>query len=61
MFRWQNTKLERNPKWNDMGAGADVLQFGVYDDVAHFNIGSKTSVQILKELDMVPGLYFAEE
>jgi hypothetical protein len=40
--------------------GADVLQLGVYDAVAHFNIGSKTSVQILKELGMVPGLYFEE-
>ena len=38
--------------------GATVLQFGVYDAVAHFNIGSKAAVSIMDELGMVPRKYF---
>ena len=40
--------------------GATVLKFGVYDAVAHFNIGSKAAVSIMDELGMVPGKYFLE-
>jgi hypothetical protein len=47
---------KRLPK--NIFVGATVLQFGVYDAVAHFNIGSQASAKILKELDMVPGTYF---
>ena len=40
--------------------GADVLQLGVYDAVAHFSIGSLASVNILNKMAMVPGKYFEE-
>ena len=29
--------------------GGNVLQLGVYDAVAHFNMGSKASVDILQQ------------
>jgi hypothetical protein len=30
--------------------GADVLEFGAYDAVAHFNIGSKAATKMFNEL-----------
>jgi hypothetical protein len=38
--------------------GADVLEFGAYDVVAHFNIGSKAATKIFSELGLVPGQFF---
>ena len=38
--------------------GASVLSFGVYDAVAHFNIGTKAAENVLKELGMEPGRFF---
>ena len=38
--------------------GADVVKFGVYDAIAHFNMGSGTAVKIIKELGLDPGYYF---
>ena len=38
--------------------GADVLEFGAYDAVAHFNIGSKAARKIFNELGLVPGQFF---
>ena len=38
--------------------GFDVLQFGVYDAVAHFNIGAEAAVEIFKEVNLDPGEYF---
>jgi hypothetical protein len=38
--------------------GADVLDFGAYDAVAHFNIGSKAATKIFNELGLVPGQFF---
>lgn len=38
--------------------GADVLEFGAYDAVARFNIGSKAAIKIFKELGLVPGQFF---
>ena len=40
--------------------GGNVLQLGVYDAVAHFNMGSRASVDILQEDGLVPGYYFQE-
>ena len=38
--------------------GGDVLEFGVYDAVAHFNMGSKAAACIMQEMGMIPGHYF---
>ena len=40
--------------------GGNVLPLGVYDDVAHFNMGSRASVDILKQDGLVLGYYFEE-
>jgi hypothetical protein len=34
-----------------------TFKFGVYDAVAHFNIGTKASVLIFEQLGMLPGKY----
>jgi hypothetical protein len=34
-----------------------LLKFGVYDAVANFNIGIKSSILIYEKLNMVPGFY----
>lgn len=50
--------------WNKLPksvfVGADVLEFGVYDAVAHFNIGSKAAINICNELGLVSGQFFEE-
>ena len=38
----------------------NVLELGVYDAVAHFNMGSRAAVEILKQDGLVPGYYFEE-
>lgn len=40
--------------------GGDVLEFGVYDAVAHFNMGSRAAACIMQELDLEPGYFFEE-
>ena len=35
--------------------GANSFKLGVYDAVAHFNIGGKATVKVLEALDMKPG------
>jgi hypothetical protein len=40
--------------------GGDVLEFGVYDAVAHFNMGSRPATCIMQELDLEPGCFFEE-
>jgi hypothetical protein len=40
--------------------GAEVLNFGAYDAVAHSNIGNKAAVNILSQLGLVPGQYFEQ-
>ena len=40
--------------------GADVLNFGAYDAVAHFNIGNKAAENIISELGLTPGHFFTE-
>ena len=50
--------------WNKLPkvtfVGSDVLEFGVYDAVAHFNMGSGTAAKIMQELGLEPGYYFQE-
>lgn len=38
--------------------GANVLNFGTYDAVGHFNIGHKAAINIFNELGLVPGQFF---
>jgi len=40
--------------------GADVLELGIYDAVAHYNVGSNAAADILSELGLVPGHFFEE-
>jgi hypothetical protein len=40
--------------------GAEVLNLGAYDAVAHFNIGTKAAVNILSQLGLVPGQFFEQ-
>lgn len=39
--------------------GASTFQLGVYDAVAHFNIGNKATIKVLEALGMTPGTFFA--
>ena len=50
---------ERVPK--GVFVGAEVLQLGIYDALAHFNIGCQASVMILEKLGISPGLYCLNE
>lgn len=47
--------------WNripkNIFVGGNVLELGVYDAVAHFNIGAKAAVDILKEVNLEPGKF----
>jgi hypothetical protein len=56
MFGWENSKPKRIVERHDLEqaseekfVGGNVLQLGVYDAVAHFNMGSKASVDILQQ------------
>jgi hypothetical protein len=44
---------ERLPKQTFVGS--DVLQLGVHDTIAHFNIGCEASIQVLKNIGINPG------
>ena len=48
--------------WNripkNIFVGFDVLEFGVDDAVAHFNIGAEAAVNMFKEVNLDPGEYF---
>ena len=46
---------ERIPK--TVYVGYDQLQLGVYDAVAHFNIGRKASIEVYQALSINPGRY----
>lgn len=46
---------ERVPKGTFVGS--DVLQLGMYDAVANFNIGCKASIKTLDKLGISPGQY----
>ena len=37
--------------------GSDLLQLGVHDAVAHFNIGREASIQVLKNIGINPRKY----
>ena len=38
--------------------GANVLKLGIYDAVAHFNIGATAATEVLKEEGCTPGYFF---
>jgi hypothetical protein len=46
---------ERLPKQTFVGS--DVLQLGVHDAIAHFNIGCEASIQVLKNIGINPRKY----
>ena len=50
---------ERVPK--DVFIGSETLQLGVYDAVAHFNIGSQAAVNILHRLGLEPGEFCLQQ
>ena len=50
---------ERLPKQTFVGS--DVLQLGVHDAIAHFNIGCEASIQVLKNIGINPGKYCEAE
>ena len=52
---FNGTIWDRIPKTNYVSL--ENLSFGVYDAVANFNIGMKSSVLIYEKLNMVPGVY----
>lgn len=37
--------------------GLPILSFGIYDSVAHFNYGEKATLDVLEEMNVVPGMY----
>ena len=41
--------------------GSDIFQFGIYDEVANFNIGCQASVMILQKLGISPGYHCLTE
>ena len=41
--------------------GSDVLKLGVYDAVAHFNIGSQAALNVLELLEIDPGTFCLAE
>ena len=49
---------ERIPK--EVFVGADLLEFGVFEAVSHFNIGARTVLLLLKALKISPGKYTEE-
>ena len=66
--KWENPKPERIPKLHDMEyrlpkstfVGETVLELGIYDAVAHFNMGSGFAKNILLEDGLDPGSYFEQ-
>ena len=49
---------ERIPK--DVFVGADLLEFGLFDAINHFNIGARAVLLLLKALKISPGKYTEE-
>ena len=52
---FNGTVWNRIPK--TVYSGADQFQFGLYDAVAHFNIGRLSTIKIFETLSMKPGKY----
>ena len=46
--------------WNRVPKATHILTFGVYDAIAHFNYGAKASLDILKLLNVEPGIYMTQ-
>ena len=43
-----------------VSVGADLLEFGLFDAISHFNIGARTVLLLLKALKISPGKYTEE-
>ena len=68
MLGWEDSKSKRVIKWDDLESpsqgsifGSDVLKLGVYDAVAHFNIGSQAALNVLELLEIDPGTFCLAE
>ena len=46
---------DRIPK--EVFVGAQLLSLGVYDAVAHFNIGANATIKVLEKMNIKPGLF----
>ena len=49
---------ERVPK--EVFVGGEMLEFGLFDAISHFNIGARTVTQLLEALKITPGKYTEE-
>ena len=49
---------ERVPK--EVFVGRDILEFGMYDAIAHFNMSSQTVIQVYEALGIESGKYTGE-
>ena len=49
---------ERVPK--EVFVGRDILEFGMYDAIAHFNMGSQTVILVYEALGIESGKYTRE-
>ena len=46
---------EQTPK--EVSVGMELLEFGLYDVISHFNIGARTVLLLLTALKITPGKY----
>ena len=52
---FNSTIWERTPK--TVYCGLDTLELAVYDAVANYNYGRKATIDILKNVNIIPGVY----
>ena len=48
----------RIPKANHVAL--NTLTFGVYEAIAHFNMGAKASLDILEDINIIPGEFMSK-
>jgi hypothetical protein len=64
MFGWENSKPKQIVKWHDLEQVLWVAMFCCWvctvQYVAHINVDSRASVDILQQDGLVPGYYFEE-
>ena len=59
------TRMKRNGMvWErvpeEVFVGGEMLEFGLFDAISHFNIGARTVTQLLEALKITPGKYTEE-
>jgi len=54
------TRMSHLMAWSGKDVGRDTFEFGVFDAVAHFNLGSVAATNVFKECGIVPGKYTRE-